>query len=120
MSDRRREARCAAVEMQVSRATLRPGRHVQVIDVSPVGAQVESDGPLRPGGRVHVRLTIERQIVDLAASIVRCFVWAVHPEQGVTYRAGLRFDERCTRLTRADPSTPGKVAARFRAVEGVR
>jgi hypothetical protein len=98
MIERRREIRCTAAALQVAQATLRPGQHVQVIDLSPMGALVETDRPLRPGSLVHVRIVTEACTVSLPALIVHCSVWAIHAEEGVTYRGGLRFDERCARL----------------------
>lgn len=96
--ERRRDRRCTASAMHVRQATLRPGRHVQVVDVSPIGALVQTDCPLRPGHRVHIRIVFDAVVVSVGAVIVRCGVWAIHPEDGVTYRGGLRFDERCVRL----------------------
>ena len=98
MIERRRDIRCTAAALRVVQATLRPGRHVQVIDLSPMGVLVETDRPLRPGSLVHIRLVTEACTVSLAALIVHCSVSAVHPEEGITYRGGLRFDERCERL----------------------
>jgi hypothetical protein len=99
MRERRHDLRRTAEALQVSQATLRPGRHVQVIDLSPTGAQVQTDRPLRPGSLVHLRLVTDAATLSIAAHVVRCLVWAIHPEQGVTYRGALRFDERCARLS---------------------
>ena len=74
--------------VRVAQATLRPGRHVQVIDLSPMDVLVETDRPLRPGSLVHIRLVTEACTVSLAALIVHCSVSAVHPEAGITYRGG--------------------------------
>jgi hypothetical protein len=113
MIDRRADKRCTAAAMRVSLATLRPGRHVRVIDLSPAGALVQTDRPLRPGSRVQIRLVLATITVSVAAHIVRCLVSAIHPEYGVTYRAALRFDERCTRLLDRETSPqPGGIAAR--------
>lgn len=98
--------------MRVVQATLRPGRHVEVVDLSPAGAQVQTDQPLRPGHRVHIRLVTDACAVSIAAHIVRCVVWAIHPEDGVTYRGALRFDERCVRLSEAAARSHGIAAAR--------
>ncbi|MGH9371291.1 MAG: PilZ domain-containing protein [Vicinamibacterales bacterium] len=76
------------------RATMRPGRHVQVVDISPTGAQVETDRPLRPGTRVHVRLVSEGWSFAAAAVVLRCVVWTLRPDTGVIYRGGLRFEDR--------------------------
>lgn len=112
MIERRREIRCTAAALQVVQATLRPGRSVQIIDLSPMGALVETDRPLRPGSLVHVRIVTNACAVSLSALIVHCSVWAIHAEEGVTYRGGLRFDERCARLSDADPIASRHSAAR--------
>ena len=100
--ERRKDKRCTAAALRVSLATLRPGRHVRVVDLSPAGVLVQSDRPLRPGSRVQIRLVLATSTVSVAAHIVRCTVNAIHPEYGVTYRAALHFDERCMRLLDRD------------------
>lgn len=77
----------------MTHATLRPGCPVLVIDLSHAGAQVETSRPLRPGTRVHVRLVAEGWSLGVAALVLRCAVWHVHADDGVTYRGNLRFDE---------------------------
>ena len=57
VSERRREPRQPATTLDIERATLRPGCLVAVLDVSANGAQVQSERPLRPGSRIHVRVT---------------------------------------------------------------
>jgi hypothetical protein len=79
-------------------ATLRPGRAIQVVDLSRTGAQIETDRGLRPGTRVHIRLVSQEQTLVLAALVLRCSVWALHPDEGIVYRGALRFDERCPLL----------------------
>lgn len=105
VTERRHDHRCTAAALRVSLATLRPGRHVRVIDLSPGGALVQTDRPLRPGSRVQIRVVLTHSTVSVAAHIVRCTVSAIHPEYGVTYRAALRFDERCPRLIDRDAAT---------------
>lgn len=99
LTDRRRDVRRSAPAWRVHHASLRPGRHVLVIDLSPSGALVETDRPLRPASRVHIRIATDRWTVSIAAHVLRCAVCAIHPEEGVTYRGGLRFDERCQRMS---------------------
>ena len=98
VTERRHDVRRPAPAWRVSHATLRPGCSVQVIDLSPAGAQVETDRQLRPGARVHMRIVTERWTISIAAHVLRCAVWAIHPEEGITYRGALCFDERCPRL----------------------
>jgi hypothetical protein len=71
---------------------------VALVDLSASGALVQGDRPLRPGGRVHIQVTTARQTFSLAALVLRCAVWAVDPERGVTYRGALAFDQRCEGL----------------------
>ena len=107
LAERRTDKRCTAEALRVSLATLRPGRHVRVIDLSPAGVLVQADRPLRPGSRVQIRLVLASSTVSITAHIVRCSVSAIHPEYGVAYRAALRFDERCGRLIGRDAALQG-------------
>src|SRR5215204_7121415 len=91
VTERRAAARVPREVLNMPQATLRPGCPVDVIDVSPQGIQVESQRPLRPDGRVLARVVVGDQTVTLPATICWCLVWAVHPDDGVTYRGGLRF-----------------------------
>ena len=95
LNDRRVEPRVPAAGLHIDHATLRPGCPVVVLDLSPTGVQVQSTRPLRPGSRVHVRLASRNRTLAVAAHVVRCAVWALHPENGVTYRGALRFEEAC-------------------------
>ena len=92
--DRRAEIRVDAACSRISQATLRPGAHVILLDLSPSGAQIETRRQLRPGARVHLRIVTDRCSATVAAHVLRCAVRAIHPEHGVTYRGALRFDER--------------------------
>lgn len=95
--DRRVETRmlhCAALV----RATLRPGCCVRVVDLSPSGALVQSERPLRPGARVHMHLSTSTRTFSVTARVLRCAVWRLHPVEGVAYRGALQFDARCESL----------------------
>jgi hypothetical protein len=92
--DRRREPRQPAKALDIERTTLRPGCLVSVLDVSPNGAQVQSERPLRPGSRVHVRVAARTWTLAVAADVVRCSVWIVQAD-AVIYRGALRFEEAC-------------------------
>jgi hypothetical protein len=98
LAERRLDRRCTASTLRVLQATMRPGREVSVVDLSAAGAQVETERPMRPGSRVHIRFVLDSCSVAVTALVVRCSVWALHPEQGPTYRGGLQFEERCARL----------------------
>ena len=95
VGERRGEPRLAAASLQIERATLRPGCLVAVLDLSATGAQVQSERPLRPGSRIHVRLAARNSSLAVAADVVRCSVWIVQAD-GVIYRGALRFEEACT------------------------
>jgi hypothetical protein len=101
LTERRGETRLAREALRMPQATLRPGCPVDVIDLSPQGMQVQSTRPLRPGARVLVRLLISAETVTVAAVVLRCVVWTIHPEEGITYRGGLRFEELCPPLWEA-------------------
>ena len=94
VEERRAEPRLAAAALQIERATLRPGCLVAVLDLSANGAQVQSERPLRPGSRVHVRLAARNWTLAVAADVVRCSVWIVQAD-AVIYRGALRFEEEC-------------------------
>ena len=101
--ERRSDPRLPSSAVPTAHATLRPGCPVRVIDLSAMGMQVESDRPLRPGNRVHVRLVSDHWSLVLFALIVRCHVSALDPEGGIKYRGALRFEEPCTHLAPEPP-----------------
>lgn len=91
-TDRRREDRVTGAGM---RARMRPGYRLIVIDLSAGGALVEAGRPLRPGSYVDVQLESDARRGTVAARVVRCAVAAIDSESGVTYRAGLSFNDTC-------------------------
>lgn len=95
VTERRGDARLSGVSLPVAHATLRPGTAVHLVDLSEAGAQIQTDRPLRPGARVFLRLDTPGRTIGVAALVLRCTVWAIHPLGGVSYRAALRFDARC-------------------------
>jgi hypothetical protein len=68
---------------------------VRVVDLSPGGALVEGERPLRPGARVHVHIVISASAFTVTARVLRCAVWTLHPSDGVTYRGALQFENTC-------------------------
>lgn len=92
--DRRADTRFSA-EAMTTRATLRPGCVVALIDWSAGGALVHAPKPLRPGARVHLQVMAERRTFALVAHVLRCAVWSLDPHAGVTYRGALKFEDRC-------------------------
>jgi hypothetical protein len=94
IEERRTEPRLAGAALQIERATLRPGCLVAVLDLSATGAQVQSERPLRPGSRIHVRIAARGGALAVAADVVRCSVWILQAD-AVIYRGALRFEEAC-------------------------
>ncbi len=95
MTDRRVDPRLSGVSLPIAHATLRPARSVHVVDLSQTGVQIQTDRPLRPCSRVHVRFRAAGESIGLAAVVLRCAVYTIRPFGGVSYRAALVFDERC-------------------------
>lgn len=93
--DRRVDARFTEPLPGMSRATLRPGCTVALIDLSASGALVQASRPLRPGARVHLQLVTSRRTFSLGAHVLRCTVWSLDVDGGVTYRGALQFEHRC-------------------------
>ena len=77
----------------VATVRLRPGREVELIDVSSGGALVEARSRLLPGTRVELQVLVLGTCRLVRGRVARCHVFAVSSTAGVTYRAGLVFDE---------------------------
>ena len=95
LTDRRSHARFPPPSYDATRATLRPGCSVLLVDVSAGGALIEASRPLRPGARVHLQLVTPGRTFALSACVLRCAVWSLDPFEGVTYLGALMFEERC-------------------------
>jgi hypothetical protein len=95
LTERRIDARFMLPHTSITRATLRPGCAVHVVDLSARGALVQAGRPLRPGARVHFQLVTTERAFALVGRILRCAVWTLDAERGATYRGALQFDERC-------------------------
>lgn len=80
--------------MPEAQATLRPGCSVLLVDVSSGGALVQAPRPMRPGARVHLQVITPARRYAIAAQVLRCMVWTVHPADGVVYRGALKFEHR--------------------------
>jgi hypothetical protein len=104
--DRRVAARFQEPLPPDARTTLRPGTAVRIIDLGTAGALVQASKPLRPGGRVHLQIVLPRRTISVPAHVLRCMVWALHPDEGVLYRGGLHFDHPIE-LNWADPTHDG-------------
>ena len=81
MTDRRLLPRYPGASLRLLQSTLRPGCDVEVLDLSESGAQIQTDRPLGPGLRVHLRLVTSERTVALAAHVLRCAVCDVHPDR---------------------------------------
>jgi hypothetical protein len=115
--ERREDARFLPPPRLELRATLRPGTLVMLVDISARGALVQAARPLRPGARVHLQVITPGRRFLLVASVLRCMVWSLVGEDGVIYRAAVRFDQRVewawaepTRRVQGLPEQPGPAA----------
>jgi hypothetical protein len=93
--DRRHDTRFLPPLLRLTRATLRPGYVVSLVDLSAGGALVEGPRPLRPGARVHLQVLTDSRVFALVGHVLRCVVWSLDPQAGVTYRGALKFEHRC-------------------------
>jgi hypothetical protein len=100
--DRRSDARFPPPRVGATRATLRPGCIVILVDLSAGGVLVQALRPLRPGARVHLQLVADTRTLALSAQVLRCAVWSLDPVDGVIYRGALKFEHRCEWLWEAD------------------
>jgi hypothetical protein len=94
VSERRAHERLEDRWARTARTTLRPGHPIMILNISRGGALVEGTRPMRPGARVLLQIATPRGTLGLSALILRCGVRSVSANDGVLYRAGLRFDER--------------------------
>jgi PilZ domain len=91
--ERRRTKRRDASEHGVAMARIRPGHHVQLIDLSAGGALVEADRRMLPGSAVELQLHAEDRQATLRGCVVRCSVVRVRPAS-VSYRGAIAFDRQ--------------------------
>jgi hypothetical protein len=92
LNERREDARFAIPPRIELRATMRPGCMVVLVDVSARGALVQAARPMRPGARVHLQVITATRRVSIAGCVLRCLVWSLVGNDGVIYRAAVRFD----------------------------
>jgi len=101
LTDRRADARFGQPVIADTKAILRPGYAVSLVDLSSGGALIQGPRPLRPGARVHLQLQTGAKRLGLAAQVLRCSVASLDSGSGVQYRGALRFDHRCESLWEA-------------------
>ena len=111
VKDRRRDPRYDCAPEDITRATLRPGCLVHVVDLSAGGALVQADRPLRPGARLHFQLVMGHREFGLASRVVRCVVSMLDSQKGIRYRGALEFEERCDGLWETQTRTGSHVPA---------
>jgi PilZ domain len=101
LTDRRADTRFGQPVIAETKAILRPGYAVSLVDLSSGGALIQGPRPLRPGARVHLQLQTGTKRLGLAAHVLRCSVASLDSGNGVQYRGALRFDHRCESLWEA-------------------
>jgi hypothetical protein len=98
LTDRRADTRFGQPVIADTKAILRPGYAVSLVDLSAGGALIQGPRPLRPGARVHLQLQTGAKRLGLSAHVLRCSVASLDSGSGVQYRGALRFDHRCDAL----------------------
>jgi hypothetical protein len=93
MSDRRHGRRRARREEHgLVSARVRPGRSIEVLDVSSGGVLVESSHRLLPGATVELHLQLEGQPAEVVRGLVlRCSVARLRSNV-VCYRGAIAFE----------------------------
>jgi hypothetical protein len=90
--DRRQFPRCPVAEHHGPvTARVRPGRDVELIDLSRGGALVQAAGRLMPGSQVELQIAVGHWRWNGTAHVVRCHVSALSLDDHVRYRAAFRF-----------------------------
>ena len=77
------------------RGRVRHGHSLAIVNISATGALVEGGTQLRPGARIDVYLERDEWRRLVGAVVTRCAVASIHAREGIVYRAGLSFTERC-------------------------
>jgi PilZ domain len=111
--DRRSDPRFEWASEEITRATLRPGCTVHIVDVSAGGALLQTERPLRPGARVHFQIVTKLRAFSLVAKVLRCEVWMLDSLQGITYRGALQFEQRCDFLWEGETPMESVVPAPY-------
>jgi hypothetical protein len=109
--ERRRAARRVPSEDEpISRARLRTGQDLAVVDVSNIGAQVEGLPRLLPGTHVEMHIVTCEGRVLVRSRIVRSFVCSLQAD-AIRYRAALTFEAVVDTAAAAGYEVPGTVRA---------
>jgi PilZ domain len=103
--ERRRDRRATGSIVRRISALVRPGQSMTVMDLSPAGALVAGQRPLRPGARVQIHLETNGRRAAIGARVVRCIVGALGADS-LVYHAGLSFESRFEWIS--EPETRGE------------
>jgi hypothetical protein len=95
VTDRRHDTRFMPPLLGDTRATIRPGCLVSLVNLSAGGALIHAARPLRPGSRIHVQVATRLRTFAVAAHVLRCVVAELDAVTGVTYQGAIRFEQRC-------------------------
>jgi PilZ domain len=114
LTDRRHDTRFLAPLLGETRATIRPGCPVTLVDLSAGGALIEGQRQLRPGARVHLQIVTPSRSFGVGAHVLRCMVSALDPERGVTYQGAIKFEHRCELFWESATLTGSSVPASHR------
>jgi hypothetical protein len=91
--ERRVSARVEVASLSgVVHLRLPPGREAVLLDLSQDGACIEATSRLVPGGRVEMHLATQGWNWRGHATVTRCRVSALVPDNGARYLAALHFD----------------------------
>jgi hypothetical protein len=89
--ERRGERRCPGGGPRwQSRALLRPGQPVTLINISSRAALVESGARLRPGAQTEIHLADTTARIGVKGRLQRCYVTALDP---IRYRGVILFEQ---------------------------
>ena len=91
-SERRGMRRLEAREAHgIVSASVRPGHHARLIDVSAAGALIETSHRLLPGSSVELHVATGTDRASVRGQVLRCAVVRVRPTW-VCYRGAIAFD----------------------------
>jgi hypothetical protein len=103
--ERRRSRRLrTSAEHGVTRARLRPGLEVALVEISALGALVEAPRPLRPGAAAELHLEAGNQRAAVRGRIVRCEVASLISTH-VSYRGAIGFDAELAWFSEEEPGS---------------
>jgi hypothetical protein len=91
MERRRAHRREPAADEPLSRARLRTGRDLSVVNVSDTGLLVDGAARLLPGTHVDVHVVTRDGRVLVRSRVTRAYVWMLTAD-AVRYRGALAFD----------------------------